>query len=183
MVAIPTAALVTRGGSRITYCFEHSEEQLKLYCETCGELVCLQCIIKDGKHHDHDYALFKKAFEKYKEEITSSQEPMEKQVATAKKALAQIDAHCGEVSNQRAATAESIHITFRLLREVLDIRETELIGQLDQMTQEKLKNLTTQREQIETALTQLNTCLHSMRESLRMGNEGDVLTADILQPH
>ena len=163
--------------SRITYCFEHSEEQLKLYCETCGELVCLQCIMKDGKHHDHDYALFKKAFEKYKEEITLSLELMEKQVTTAKKALAQIDAHCGEASNQRAATAESIRITFRLLREVLDIRETELIGQLDQMTQEKLKNLTTQREQIETALTQLNTCLHSMRESLRTGKEGDVLMA------
>ena len=183
VVAIPTAALVTRGGSkrsRITYCFEHSEEQLKLYCETCGELVCFQCIMKDGKHHDHEYALFKKAFEKYKEEITSSLEPMEKQVATAKKALAQIDAHYGELSNQRAATAESIHITFRLLQEVLDIRERELIGQLDQMIQEKLKNLTTQREQIETALTQLNTCLHSMRENLRTGNEGDILTADIL---
>ena len=176
MVATPGSKNI-ESRSRITYCFEHSEEQLKLYCETCGELVCLQCIMKDGKHHDHDYALFKKAFEKYKEEITLSLEPMEKQVATAKKAQAQIDAHCGEASNQRAATAESIHITFRLLREVLDIREAELIGQLDQMTQEKLKNLTTQREQIETALTQLNTCLHSMRESLRTGNEGDVLMA------
>ena len=63
----------------LRHCFEHPEEELKLYCEPCGELVCYQCGLKGGKHCDHDYALFKKAFEKYKEEITSSLEPMEKQ--------------------------------------------------------------------------------------------------------
>ena len=64
----------------LRHCSEHPEEELKLYCEPCGELVCYQCGIKGGKHHDHDYALLKKAFEKYKEEITSSLDPMEKQV-------------------------------------------------------------------------------------------------------
>ena len=71
------------------YCFEH-EEELKLYCETCGELVCLHCAIKGGKHHDHDYALLKFAFEKYKKEILSSLEPMEKQVMLIEKALEEL---------------------------------------------------------------------------------------------
>ena len=33
--------------------WQHPEEELKLYCQTCGELVCLDCVIKGGKHHDH----------------------------------------------------------------------------------------------------------------------------------
>ena len=92
-----------------------------------------------------------------------------------KKALAQVDTRCGEISDQRAATAVNIHMTFRRLREVLDVRETELIGQLDRATQEKLKGLAAQRYQIETTLAQLFSCLHFMKESLRPGNEEDVL--------
>ena len=157
------------------FCFEHPEEELRLYCETCGELVCVQCIMKGGKHRDHDCAVLKKAFDKYKGEITSSLEPMERKVTAIEKALAQLDACCREISDQRAVTEENIHVTFRRLREVLNVRETELIGRLHELTQEKLKDLAAQRDQIETTLAQLHSCLHFMRESLRPGNEGDVL--------
>ena len=157
------------------YCFEHAEEELKLYCETCGELVCLQCVITGGKHHDHDYTLLKVAFEKYKEEILISQEPMEEQVVIIKKALEELNTRCGEISDQRAAIEDNVHVTFRRFREVLTARETELIGQLHQMTQAKLKGLAAQRDQIETTLAKLNSCLLLMRESLRTGNESNVL--------
>ena len=120
-------------------CFEHAEEELKLYCETCGKLICYQCIMKGGKHHDHDYSLLQIAFEKYQHEITSSLEPMEKQVIIIKKALAELNAHCGEISDQRAAIENNIHVTFRRLQEILTVRETELIDQLHQITQGKLK--------------------------------------------
>ena len=157
-------------------CFEHAEEELKLYCETCGELVCYQCAIKGGKHHDHDYALLQIAFEKYKEEITSSLEPMEKQVTIIKKALEQLNACREEISDQRAAIEDNIHVTFRRLREVLKVRETELIAQLHQMTQAKLKGLAAKSDQIETTLAQLSSCLHFMGESLKTGTENDALT-------
>jgi len=163
----------------VGHCFQHPEEELRLYCETCGELVCIQCSLKGGKHHDHDCAQIKKAFEKYQEEITASLEPMEKQVAIVMKALAELDTCCEEISNQRAAVQDKIQKTFRRLREILNVRETELIGKLDQMTQGKLKGLAAQMDQIETTLAQLNSCLHFMRESLRGGSEEDVLTMKI----
>ena len=157
------------------HCFDHEGKELELYCETCGELICCMCALKGGKHHDHDYEQLGQAFKKYKQEITSSLVPMEKQVTTIKKALAELDACCGEISDQRAATAGNIQVTFRRLREVLDVRETELIGELDQVTQEKLKGLAAQRDQLETTLAQLGSCLHFMSESLQPVNKDDVL--------
>ena len=156
----------------VRFCFEHPEG------ETCGELVCVQCAVKGGKHHDHDCAVLKKAFEKYKEEVASPLAGMEKKVMVTERALAELDARCGKISNQRAVTENDIHVTFRRLREVLNVRETELIGRLHELTQEKLKGLAAQRDQIETTLAQLHSCLHYMRESLRPGNEGDVLTME-----
>ena len=157
------------------YCFEHAEEELKLYCETCGELVCYHCVIQGGKHHDHDHALLKVAFERYKKDISSSFEPMKNQVVIIEKALEKLNTRCGEISDQRSAIEDNVHVTFRRLREVLTAREAELIGQLHQMTNAKLKGLAAQSDQIETTLAKLSSCLHFMRESLRTGNESNVL--------
>ena len=157
------------------FCFKHSNEELKLYCETCGDLICYKCALKGGKHWSHEYKELNEAFEKYKEEVASAIEPMEKQVVIIKKALALIEQHCGEISDQRETIEKNIHVTFKRLREVLTARETELIGQLHQMTQRKLKGLAVQSDQIETTLAQLNSCLHFMRESIKVGNEGDML--------
>ena len=161
--------------AKVSCCFVHKGKELELYCETCGEIICTRCALKGGKHQTHHYEELDQAFERYKAEITSLLGPMEKQVTVIMEALAQLDARCGEISDQRTATAVNIHTTFRRLREVLDVRETELIGQLDLETQVKLKGLAAQRDQIETTLAQLHSCLHYMRESLRTGNEGDVL--------
>ena len=156
-------------------CYEHASQELKLYCETCGELVCVQCIIQNGKHHDHDCVLLHKAFSKYQEEITSSLEPMENKVVIVKEALDVIKQRCGEISGQQAAIKDKVHATFKQLREILTVRETEIIDQLHQRTQGKLKNLAAQSDQIETILAQLDSCLHFMKESIKPGNESDVL--------
>ena len=161
--------------NKASHCFVHEDKELELYCETCGELICLKCVTKSGKHYSHDYEELNIAFQKYKEEITSSLEPMEKQVTTIKKALELIEQCRGEISDQRAAIEDNIHVTFRRLREVLTVRETELIGQLHKTTQGKLKGLAAKSDQIETTLAKLDSCLHFMRESIKAGNESNVL--------
>ena len=156
-------------------CFVHEDKEVELYCETCGELICWKCIARGGKHCHHDYKELDQAFKKCKEEITSLLQPIEERIMTIKKKLTQLDLRCGEISAQRVSAAVNLHVTFRQLREVLDVRETELIGELDRVTQKKLNGLAAQRDQIETTLAQLCSCLHFMRESLRPGNEEDML--------
>ena len=156
-------------------CREHAGKEVDLYCETCGEPVCVKCVIKGGKHHSHDCEELDKAFERYTVEVTASLEPMEKQVTTITKALAQLDARCAEISDQRAAVEADVHIAFGKLQHILDTRKTELISQLHYITQRKLKELAVQRDQLETTLAQLSSCLGFMRESLKTGSQEEVL--------
>ena len=157
------------------HCLIHEGRELELYCEECGEIICNKCALRGGKHHDHDYDEIDKAFKTYQVLVGSLLEPMEKQMKATKQNLALIDARRGKISHQRAITAGNIHANFKRLRDILNVRETELIGQLDQMTQGKLKDLAVQKDQIETILAQLNSCLHFVRESLQPGNEKEVL--------
>ena len=155
-----------------TFCSEHVKEELKLYCVTCGELICFHCTLKTSKHHNHDYTLIEEAFERYKKEML---EPISKKLASVDEVLTQFDKNNGEISDQRAAIEADIHDTINELHQVLDVRRTELIGHLHQLTQRKLKDLAAERDQAETVHAQLSSCQDYMKQSIRTDRLGEAL--------
>ena len=157
-----------------TFCSEHVKEELKLYCETCGELICFHCTMKTGKHRNHDYALNEEAFETYRKEIGSLLEPINRKLASVDEVLTQFDKDNGKISDQRAAIETDIHI-INELHQVLDVRRTELISRLHQLTQRKRKNLAAERDQAETIHAQLSSCQDYMKRSIRTDHWGEAL--------
>ena len=157
----------------ILYCPQHQNRELELYCETCEELICFQCTIQ--QHHGHKYDLIGEVFEKHKQEIMSSLNPAEQQQTLANKALEKLDGRCREITDQQAALQAQIHKSSQQLHEIIDLREKELTDKLNDITQEKLSQLAAQREQIETTLAQLGSCLDKVKEKLRTGSQGMVL--------
>ena len=156
-------------------CIVHADKELELYCDTCEELICCKCGLKGGSHYDNEYKDLNLAFERYKEDIKLSLKPIENQAVIIKQALQQFEKLCGDISDQQTSIEDTIHVTFRRLRETLNIGETELIGQLHKSTEGKLKVLAVQRDKIETTLAQINSCLTFMRKSIQTGIESDVL--------
>ena len=157
----------------ILYCQQHENRELELYCETCDELICLQCTIQ--QHHGHKYNLIGDVFEKHKQEIMSSLNPAEQQQTLARKALEKLDVRCREITDQQAALQAQIRKSSQQLHEIINLRERELTDKLNYITQEKLNQLASQREQTETTLAQLGSCLGKVKEKLRTGSQGVVL--------
>ena len=155
------------------YCSLHQGKELELYCETCEELICHNCIVK--KHRDHQYDLVTDTFERQKGEIVASLEPVEGHLENVNKIRKQIEAQSKAAKAKRDAVAAEIQQKTRELQEMLEKRKDELIGQLDESTQQTLKNLATQDDEMETIQTQLVSCLSFVRESLRTGSQGEVM--------
>ena len=65
--------------------------------------------------------------------------------------------------------------TFNNIPKHLKAREAELVAQLEGHTQQQLKKLCAQREEVEILQTQRENCVHFVRESIRSGSPGDVL--------
>ena len=158
----------------ILYCQQHQNRELELFCETCDDLICFQCTIQ--QHNGHKYNLIGEVFEKHKKEIMSSLNPAEQQQTLARKALEKLDVCCREITDQQAALQAQIHKSSQQLHEIIDLREKELKNKLNYITQEKLSELASQREQIETTLAQLGSCLDKVKEKLRTGSQGVVLS-------
>ena len=155
------------------FCSKHKDQELRLYCETCGKLVCHDCTIR--LHQGHQYDLISDTFEGHKADITASLEPVEKQMGVVSNKLKQLNSRCTEINEQRALVKANIHKEICGFIETLKRREVELVRQVDQQVEPKLKNLAEQRDEMETIHAQLGSCLSFVKESLRTGSQGEIV--------
>ena len=153
-------------------CTKHNKN-LKLYCESCEELICRDCTVHI--HKDHKYCLISDTIESHKEEILVSLEPVEKQLEAINTALIRLDGRRDEIVARSVSMETKIHETFDEIRRTLKAREAELVAQLEGHTRQQLKKLSAQREEVEILQTQRESCVHFVRESIRSGSPGDVL--------
>ena len=158
------------------YCSKHPGKEVDLFCETDKELICRDCIVKT--HRDHQYDLVNEAFPKHRDAIVSHLEPVRQQLNTVNNAIQGLGAVQDQIMDQRAAIEANIQTKVRQLHEALEVRKTKLIGELDKMTQQKLKTLSIQRDELELVQTRLNSCLQFVSDSLKTGSEGEILAME-----
>ena len=154
-------------------CPKHPENVLKIYCETCSTLICNDCTIR--LHRDHNYDLLADVFHKHKEELVSSLKPVKQKLHTVQQALKAFDTRAKEIDDQRATLEAHIHKEIDQLHQLLDQRRAQLLGELDMLTQQKLKSLAAQRDQVEITQVKLTSCLEYAEGGLQTGTESEVL--------
>lgn len=165
----------TATDSIATCCPDHDGREMELYCDTCEKTICFKCVIKDEKHHNHKYEELSKAFERCTGEVATLLEPLEKQLNTVGRALDLLKVQENEVSEQQTVIESDIHSSIERLQNFLDVRKAELVSQLHQMTEAKLKSLEMQGAKLETTQAQLSNCLHTLKRSFKTDNQGEVL--------
>ena len=153
------------------YCADHQERELELYCESCEQLICLQCTTTE--HNGHNYNLVKDVFQKHKLERESSLAPAKEQLVAISKASERVDSRKRQVLDQQATLEANIHQDSRQLIDAISARTQELVSKLQHITEEKLRCLDTQMEQLEVMKTQLSSYLE---ETLATGVQGKVVS-------
>ena len=155
------------------FCSKHTEKEADLYCESCDELICRDCIVR--VHRDHQFDLVPESFNKQEKVIVDSLKPVEEQTATLERAVESVDTRCAAVVEQKTAVVAEIRTAMAHLRQALEARETELVGQAEQTAQQKLKTLAAQRDGFELQLGQLRSCHDFVEESRRTCSQGEVM--------
>ena len=110
-------------------CPSHPEKQVDLYCETCEEMICRDCIVR--VHRDHQYDLVRAAFPKHRLEIEASLEPVQAQLASVNTALDGLDVLCTTINDQRQSLKTEVKSTMRQIHQALEKREEELVLEIE----------------------------------------------------
>ena len=153
------------------YCPEHGDKEVELYCETCEELICWKCIMKNGAHHSHDYEELAVAVVRYREEMTASLELIEKQVETVTEALDDLTTRQSDISSQKKTIESAIQQSFMSLHKILDSRKAKLLDHLQAISEEKMGSLEVQREKLKDCLAQFNSFVDFIKEAVMFSNE------------
>jgi tripartite motif-containing protein 2/3/tripartite motif-containing protein 71 len=90
-------------------------------------------------------------------------------------AVESVKCRCAAVKKQRRAVVAEIRTAIGCLRQALEERETELVGQAEQAAQQKLKTLAAQRDGFGLHLAQLRSCRDFVEESRRTCGQGEIL--------
>ena len=143
-----------------TLCPEH-ENELKYYCESCKELVCLYCTTK--KHSTHEHEIVKKVIGKHRKNLEDVVAPISKILESLFQARQQVDGIIKEIDMQYGSANRHIESYYEKLYQRLQQQKDVLVRELNDTLVQSKKLILMQAEQLE--------CLQGQFESIRELNK------------
>ena len=156
-------------------CLAHEGEQVKLFCETCGEAICFLCAISEGKHHSHSYVPLSKAYSKYQDKLEGLLKSFTDGLDNVSGILGQVDAACVGLKEKEGSIEEDILHAFQELHDVLSERQTELLCGLKEATHGKVKVLSSRKDELEVVQTKVGRSADVLRSNLASGGVARML--------
>ena len=98
------------------------------------------------------------------------------QLETLKKAIREIIRKSKVVNAEKEEVEAEINKKAQQLHDAIELGKAELLRELNEETQKRLKELATQKDELETIETQLTSCVTFVKESVRRGSEGEIMT-------
>ena len=123
-------------------CPEHKKD-CNLYCETCHEEICHECIIKG--HRDHHYNLAQDSVQQHKDVVTeklSSTVEIPKNLNTA---IAKLDTLVQNLESMKESTTVKINATFDEVEATLSQQRKALLEEVTEVTEDKTEILQNQK--------------------------------------
>ena len=154
-------------------CNDHNEP-IKVYCETCRELICRDCTISQ-RHQNHKYKLITECYPDHHQEIEADLTTVKRKVADVNTAVTNLITREREVTEQGEHVKKQIHTQSQLIINLVQQSERQLVQQVDTVVQQKIQLLTKQRGKAETVLKQLKGCEEFVEQSLKLGSQQQIL--------
>ena len=155
-------------------CSSHGKS-LKIYCETCHDLICSDCTVRI--HKGHEYDLVGDTYDKHRQTIESSLEPVREQIVVVTEALTTLTHREKEITRQGETVKEEIHVMIKQIIDLLLHSERKLTEDVDFAMRHKLSMLSQQKRKAETTLGQLTDCFDFVEQGLKVGTPQQVLLA------
>ena len=156
---------------KVALCHEHNLE-LQCYCDTCNQLVCQYCVMKNHLNHDHDTV--KKMATKHRKELDKTMEPVEKMIEELFVVHEKINNVKDKILVQADDIDKEIDRYYEELHQQLDHQRDELKKELHEIYEQKKNEITPQLEQVGHIQVQLEN-IKELKCAMRDGSDQETL--------
>ena len=158
-----------------TVCTEHNEP-LKIFCESCQQLICHDCTVSKHEKPLHKYNLVTDTYRQRKDAIDQRclqplNEEYDRLVAAQKILISKRD----KIPQNAQATKDDIWQAISQIKNRLDKTGEKLTQKVDSAAQYKVEVLDQQLKEVDTALGQVAECRDHIDQCVNVGSPQQVL--------
>ena len=157
-----------------TICLKHNDP-LKVYCETCHQVICCECTITTEEHKTHDYHLISECFTKHHQQLQEGLVQIKQEMTNIDVAVSHLDDTEKEVLQQGERLTEEINTHAQEMIGQIVRSRVHLSQQVDTIVQQKTHTLRAQKQQAHKMHTQLKTCQETIEHNLEKWNQLQIL--------
>ncbi len=134
-------------------CPSHNNMICNLFCRTCNTFICGSCTVVE--HHSHNYNEVAVELTRTKEELSSSLSQLDRTIQVLEDGISNIALQRKCIIDRKSAIESDIRSKMESLHKVLDDRLSELVGDLNLVTERKLSGLKAEKDQVDSKLIPL----------------------------
>ena len=153
-------------------CREHDIELL-FYCETCDQLVCMYCTVKDHNGHNHDTV--KKMVNKHRQELKKITAPVEEMIRVLSDTHDDIEKMRKKIRQQGDEVNKKIDQHYDGMIQKLMEQKEQLKQQVRGTVLQKEKAVTTQLEEVEYAQAEVAS-MKELNDAVEKSSDQEVLS-------
>ena len=154
-------------------CKEHDIELL-FYCETCEQLICMYCTVKEHNGHNHDTV--KKMATKHCIELNDVTAPVDEMIRDLSEAHDNIDKMKKKVRQQGDEVVKKIGQLYNELIQKLMKQKEELKQQAHDAVSQKEKALTVQQEEVKCMQAEVLS-MKELKDAIENSSDQEALSA------
>ena len=158
---------------QVPLCKEH-DEQLKYYCETCEQLVCMYCTVKEHNGHNHDTV--KKMATKHRNELKNVTAPVDGMIRDLSEAHDNIDKMKKKIRQQGDEVDKKIDQYYDKLVQKLMKQKEQVKQQAHDAVSQKEKALTVQLQEVEYAQAEVLS-MKELKDAIEKSSDQEALSA------
>ena len=163
------------------YCNEHSGMVLKVYCETCDQLICRDCM--DFKHvkQNHSCFLVKDVANNYKELLDSNNRVMKDALTEGNAFIQQLTRETEridhEAENIKSQIAQKKEFVAKQVNEMLGQKAENLLKRVDEIHKGKQEKLERQTKETKSYVENMKTSFQLSKKLIDQGTEEEIISS------
>ena len=161
---------------QVPCCEKHNLQPLVLYCETCEEIICRDCVLADRQHGDHEYGYVGPLAEKYRRTMLNMLEPVQQHQAEVSHALTQISTAKTGIVESKTAMAEQINDAFAALIDAVREERDVLLQRMEGIMGKKRDAVATQEKELESTQNELQKLTSSVESTVNHAKNEEFLS-------